>query len=176
MPYMFRIPDHRHIELFGDKSVSLSFLMRGISGIWDKSKNVDSLGALYSAQNDVGYLSDENKKRIWKEYIREYKLSELHSICNDADWEVYKRTPKDWLLKSIKEEGIKQPLLIITADNEVGKMIIEGHHRSKAALILGMKTVPGFLIHRTGGSGSTKDLTDEEMEYIERKNESGTAT
>lgn len=167
MPYMFIVPE-RHKELFGsEEPVSVAYMMMAISGIWEEEMR--DWGTMYTR------CPEEMRNRVHREYVKEYKLNELKQICNDEDWERHgTKEYREKLVQSIKEEGVKEPLLIITAVNEEGKMIIEGHHRAKAALMIGMKTVPGFLIHRVGGSGTVALMTSEETEKVKLLDRIGT--
>ena len=163
MPYMFMVPE-RHVELFGsEEPVSVAYMMMAISGIWEDK--VQDWGTMYLR------CPEETRERVHREYVREYELKELKQVCNDEDWGIKAESYREGLVRSIKEEGIKEPLLIITDVKQEGRMIIEGHHRAKAAQILGMKTVPAFLIHRVSGSGTEFDMTSEDMEKMEEKKE-----
>ncbi len=74
------------------------------------------------------------------------KVLLLTNYCIEPGWE--KKYPKhkhELLIQDIKKNGIKIPLVVILNVN--GKYnVVEGNHRAGAANLLGLNTVPVFLL------------------------------
>lgn len=79
-------------------------------------------------------------------YIVELPTSILNNYCDQPGWEKrYARGKHEQLIKDIKKEGIKIPLVIVLS-KEKKYNVIEGGHRAAVAKMLGLRTVPAFIL------------------------------
>lgn len=159
MPYLFMVPKY-HEELFGNsESVSIPYMIRVLFDIWKDKRQPDLTHAFEKA-------STEKKEEFSRKYVERFEILSLIGIADDEHLEMSRYSN---VLYSIKEEGIKVPLLI-SANGK--KRILEGHHRAGIARILHMKEVPGFLILEAGGKGTgAKNVTEFEEKLIEKEQE-----
>jgi len=85
------------------------------------------------------------------DYVTEIEVSRLDGACTKPGWQFeYKNNKHVRLIELIKKEGIRYPLTVtrISTKNGVRYGILKGHHRAGAALLLGIKTVPAFVLQR----------------------------
>ena len=92
---------------------------------------------------------------------KEYDWNKKHFRKRDID-------PKYWdkLAKSIKKEGIKEPIYLILYKNERRGIIGEGNHRLGVAKEIGLKEFPVIIEYYMGKKPKPPEKPDKEFEKI----------
>lgn len=76
-----------------------------------------------------------------------------------ARFREYDRTPSPELVDSIRQHGIREPLIMIYGQQSGKLQLGEGNHRLAAAQQLGLSHVPVRVIRQTGGPYRNSDVS-----------------
>lgn len=134
----------RHKKVFGSNDpVTMDILIRTIFDTQDEK--------IGSFEHYFHNLTPKSRKTFWKLFIEEIPIKGLHQIATSEGMKAY-GDKHEKLIKDIDKAGIKIPLLVIEDATIKGgpRSVIEGHHRAGAAKILGIETVPAFIIGMVG--------------------------
>lgn len=100
--------------------------------------------------SEVEAVTKTKKEKNYKELekVVELKISDIEPTLNQPR-KIFDKEKLDELAKSIEENGILQPILVVKDDN--GYIIVAGERRWRAAKIAGLKTVPAIIKDYTSG-------------------------
>jgi len=131
---LFHIPKY-HKEIFGDNKPRSSVLVYiAVFGV--------------STPNILTASWSSNYKKL-KRYVQNISTDSLYNYPIGEKWEkehwcIWKNKNYNGLIKSIKADSIKIPLLVFAMPNKKC-LVVEGRHRAGVAVLLGLKTVPAIV-------------------------------
>ena len=125
-------------------------------------------------------MRDRNKMKHGDSYSKEIDLE----LLKQADYNLAERTTDEdiqWLAKSIAQEGILQPLIVVEPEGEETYEIVCGSRRAKAAKLAGKRVVPCNVISKDNTVAERKimnltenlhrrDLSYEEQVHLRGRN------
>jgi len=153
-------PEH-HIKMFGNKNpVSADIILEKIFGIppLETSSQIGEWGKLEVTErkDPTKYIFQINPNDICPRQIIPKEEAEKWKSGN--------------LYKSIKKEGIRNPLLIEERENGNYQYIVyEGGHRLECAKIAGLDTVPAVVLRPSLSSSTKRKWLKEQISLLEKE-------